>query len=129
MLEGFVKYDISVGPISVTITSNGLSFSKTAVIRMDKCAYVTFHIDESGKRIAIQKSSADEESAVKFLESEKKSISVRWNNHDLLKTLSKMMNWDLSQNSYKAEGEYIPEENAIIFSLKEAKSSPAAKKN
>ena len=122
MLQGFKKFDLSIGPISVSITNNGLNFSKTAVVRMNKCSYVTFHIDEDGQRIAIQEATKDEESAVKFFDEKKKAIAVRWNNQDLLNTISRMMGWDLSMESYKALGEFLPEEKAIIFDLTKSTS-------
>lgn len=122
MLEGFKRYDITVGTISVSITDNGISFSKAAIVRMGKPEYVIFMIDEENKRIAIQKSEKDEEGAIKFY-SEKNVISVRWNNKELLKTISQMMDWQLTGNIYRADGDYISSEVAIIFDLKKAEKS------
>ena len=122
MLEGFKQYNMAVGTSSVSITDNGIAFSKAAIIRMGKPEYVIFMIDEEGKRIAIQKAKKDDDGAIPFY-SEKKIISVRWNNKELLKTIATMMNWELSGNVYKAEGDYISSEEAIIFDLNTATQS------
>ena len=120
MLEGFKKFNVTVGPSSVTIGKNGLGFSKTAVIRMNKCEYVCLLINEESKKIAIQECRASDESATKFYANQKTS-SVRWNNRELLNTLTQMMNWDLSEKNYKIEGEYLSEEKALVFDLTKAK--------
>ena len=36
--------------------------------------------------------------------------------------ISKMMEWDLEEASYKIIGEYYPEESAILFDMKRAES-------
>lgn len=124
MLEGFKKFNVSIGTISISVTKNGISFSRTAVIRMEKAEYVCLYIDEQTKRIAIVQAQENEEGATKFYKNQK-TVAVRWNNTELLKTICKMMEWDLSSNLYKVEGEFIPEEKAIIFDLKRAKTEQA----
>lgn len=119
MLEGFKRYDIAIGTSSVSITDNGIAFSKAAIIRIGKPEYVVFLMNENDKKIAIQKAEKNDEGAIQFY-TKKKNVSVRWNNKDLLKTITEMMNWKLSGNIYKAEGEYVSAENAMIFDLKNA---------
>ena len=36
MLEGFKQYNMTIGTASVSITENGIAFSKTTIIKMDK---------------------------------------------------------------------------------------------
>ena len=55
MLDGFKQNNMAVGSSSVSITDNGIAFSKAAIVRIGKPEYVIFMIDEEGKRIAIQK--------------------------------------------------------------------------
>lgn len=119
MLEGFKQYNMSIGKSSVSITENGVAFSKTCVLKMDKCQYVKFFIDETNKRIAIQKAQASDDGSIAFY-NEQKIISVRWNNKELLKTITRMMEWELQGNVYKVDGDYISEEEAMVFDLKEA---------
>lgn len=122
MLEGFKQYNMTIGTASVSITENGIAFSKTTIIKMDKVPYVKLLIDEEGKRIAIQKALENDEGAIGFYNNQK-IVSVRWNNKELLKTVAKMMNWELSGNVYRVDGDYVAEEEAMIFDLKEAEKS------
>lgn len=120
MIEGFEKYNIAIGTSSVSISVNGVAFSKAAVVRMNKCEYVTFYIDSINKRIAIQKSSENEDGAIRFYRGQK-NVSVRWNSKELLKTIFSMMGWKYQKGIvYKADGEYSPNNNAMIFDLKKA---------
>lgn len=124
MLDGFKQYNMSTGKSSVSITENGVSFSKACVIKMDKCPYVKLFIDETNRRIAIQKAQKEDDGSIAFYNA-KKIISVRWNNKELLKVISKMMGWELRGNVFKADGDYIVTEEAMIFDLKDAvKTSP-----
>ena len=58
----------------------------------------------------------------KCLVEDKKSnqLSVRWNGRDLLNTISEMMGWDLSSESYKVLGTHLIEESAMLFELDSA---------
>lgn len=120
MLEGFKKFNVSIGTASISVSQHGIAFSRTAVIRMDKAPYVCLYIDETTKRLAIQKSDENEEGVTKFYNNQK-VVAVRWNNSELLKTVSNMMDWDLGKYIYKIDGEYEPNQRAIIFDLKKAK--------
>lgn len=46
MLDGFKQYNMAVGTSSVSITDNGIAFSKAAIVRIGKPEYVIFMIDE-----------------------------------------------------------------------------------
>lgn len=122
MLEGFKQYNMTIGTASVSITENGIAFSKTTIIKMDKVSHVKFFIDENNKKIAIQKAMKDDEGAISFYNNQK-IVSVRWNNKELLKTIARMMGWELSGNVYKVDGDYFAEEQAMIFDLKEAEKT------
>lgn len=124
MLEGFKQYNLTIGTASVSITSNGIAFSKSTVVKMEKSPYVKFYIDDNEKRIAIQKAQKDDDGAIGFYNGQK-IISVRWNNRELLKTIAKMMGWNLDGMIYKVDGDYIPEEEAMIFDLKNAEQIPS----
>ena len=122
MLEGFKQYNMTIGTASVSITENGIAFSKTTIVKMDKVPYVKLFIDEGNKRIAIQKANKEDEGVINFY-SNQKIVSVRWNNKELLKTIARMMDWELSGNVYKVDGDYIAEYEAMIFDLKKAEKT------
>ena len=49
-------------------------------------------------------------------------MNVRWNNKDLLTTLSAMMGWDLdTTDGYRIDGKYYEDENVMIYDLRQAK--------
>ena len=123
MLEGFKKYDMAVGTSTVSITEHGVAFSKACIVRLGKPEYVELLIDYSNKQIAVKVASKDTEGAFPFYNPNKKVVSVRWNNKDLLNEIINLMGWELKDTIYRANGEYIPEEKATVFDLKTAVKS------
>lgn len=124
MLNGFEIYNMSSGLASVSVGENGVAFSKSAVIKMGKCKYVQLLIDKNQKRIAIKKANENDEGAIQFYNNQK-IVSVRWNNKELLKTIAMMMDWELKGKVYKANGNYIAEDEAMIFELLDAECIPS----
>lgn len=122
MLEGFKIYNLTTGLPTLSITQNGVSFNKTAIVKMEYPEYVVLMINYKEKRIAIQSCSKELPGATVFYKGEKRNgiVSVRWNNRELLNTISKMMRWDLSKQGYRIPGDYLETENAIIFDLNQA---------
>ncbi|MDY3930523.1 MAG: hypothetical protein SOZ08_02365 [Erysipelotrichaceae bacterium] len=123
MLEGFKKYDMAVGTSTVSITEHGVAFSKACIVRLGKPEFVELLIDYSSKQIAVKVASKDTEGAFPFYNPNKKVVSVRWNNKDLLNEIKNLMGWELKDSIYRANGEYIPEEKATVFDLKSAVKS------
>lgn len=123
MLEGFKKYDMAVGTSTVSITEHGVAFSKACIVRLGKPEFVELLIDYSNKQIAVKVASKDTEGAFPFYNPNKKVVSVRWNNKDLLNEIKNLMGWELKDAIYRANGEYIPEEKATVFDLKAAVKS------
>jgi len=121
MLSGFKTVNLTIGLPYVSITTNGVTFNKTTIVKLGRPSHVLLMINEEEKQIAIQNCDSENEDATPFLRNEGKStLSVRWNNKDLLNTISKLMNWDLKECGYRVDGEYFNDENAMIFDLKSA---------
>ena len=120
MLEGFKVVNLMTGQSNISISENGLSFSKTAILKMGKPEYVNFLINSEEKMIAIQVTDENDSSATNFLNPHKKSITVRWNNKELLNDLAKLMDWDFKEFYYKVNGDYAEAQQAMIFNLNEA---------
>lgn len=121
MLEGFKPISLTVGLPYVSITSNGVTFNKTSIVKLGCPSHVILMINEDNKQIAIQSCNETDENATQFLKNNDKNfITVRWNNKDLLNTLSKLIGWDLSKFNYRIDGDYLSNENAMIFDLKKA---------
>lgn len=121
MLEGFKPINLTIGLPYISITENGVTFNKTSIVKVGKPTHVLLMINEEKKQIAIQPCGKNDENATPFLRNETKgTLSVRWNNKDLLNTLSKMMGWNLKGCGYRIDGEYLSDENAMIFDLNSA---------
>ena len=108
LLEGFRKITLATGVPSMSITKNGITFNKAAVIKMDKAQSIFLFLNSSEKKIAIQKCDPEADGAVPF------------NNGDFIHTVSKMMDWQLDRAGYKCLGDAYPEEGVMIFDLSSA---------
>jgi len=122
MLDGFKVYNLTTGLPTFSVTQNGVSFNKTAIVKMEYPEYVLLMINGDEKKIAIQTCDEGQAGATQFYKGARGNgvVSVRWNNRDLLNTISKMMGWKLEEQGYRIPGDYYEDENAIIFDLKQA---------
>lgn len=118
-LENFKPVNLTVGLPSVSITTNGVTFSKAAIVKMRMPEYVVLLLNEAEKQLAVMETEKDSENATQFVRN-KKTPSVRYNNKDFLNTLEKLMGWDLGQQGYKALGDYYSEGNILVFDLSAA---------
>ncbi len=119
MFENFKKVSLTTGLPYMSITDNGVTFSKSVVIKMGKPQFVILLINEEDNQIAIMTSHKDEEDAIAFTKNSKVA-NVRINNKDLLNTLSKMMGWNLKDGGYKVLGDYYSKDSAMMFDLTKA---------
>ena len=121
ILSGFKPFNFNEGVPYVSVTTNGVTFNKSVVMKLDYPEYVVLLIDEEGKRIAVQACNEITENAVQFYKPKKNDvISVRWNGKDLLNTLQAIMGWDLNEKAFRVEGTLLKAERAVLFDLSEA---------
>ena len=119
MLEGFKKVNLTSGLPYVSITDNGITFSKNAVIKMGKPKNVVLLMNEEKKMIAVQICDANEEGSIQFFKNIK-SINVRINNKDFIYTLSRLMNWNIKEEGYRILGDWYENEQVMIVDLTKA---------
>ena len=118
VLDGFTPFDFNAGAPYVSITSNGLTFNKSVMIKLRYPEHVLFLINEEQRQIALRSCDATETEAVPFYKPKASGIlSVRWNSRDLTNTIETLMEWNLTQDSYRIDGTLIKSENAMIFDL------------
>ena len=126
ILDSFKPFDFSEGMPYVSITKNGLTFNKGVMKKLGYPQFVILLMDKETQRIAIQKCSSKTDKAIAFYKGDKEEedanriLSVRWNSRDLMTTVKAMMDWDLSIDSFRAYGEMLEEEDAMIFDLSKA---------
>lgn len=118
-LDTFRKVNLAPGSPSISITQNGITFNKAAIVKLLEPEWVNLLIDEEEKVIAVLACNEDDEKAIRFLR-KKKVISVRWNNKDFLQTVEELMDWDLSIAGYKINGIFDRNQNVLFFDLKTA---------
>jgi len=119
-LQDFELFQMTIGEPSISVTRNGVTFSKSAIIKLGKPEYVKLLIQHERKLAAVVRSTSEEEEAILFLSPQKKTISVRWNNRDLLNTLWQLMKWS-PDGRYSITGIYNHDLEAMIFDLKDYK--------
>ena len=120
-LSNFSVFDFKEGVPYVSITSNGLTFNKSVIMKLDSPEFVILLINNESKQIAVQACDETNEKAVQFYKEKANGvISVRWNAKDLINTISRMCEWDLSQVSYRVNGVLIPEQSLMLFDLTDA---------
>ena len=104
----------------MSITKNGITFNKAAVIKMDKAPSIFLFLNSAEKKIAIQKCAPEADGAVPFYKETSGYIAAKINNGDFIHTVSKMMDWQLDRAGYKCLGDAYPEEGVMIFDLSSA---------
>lgn len=121
-LQGFVPFDFDEGLPYVSVTQNGITFNKGAVLKLGKPSRVELLINPDTKQIAIRGcGKKTPRSNAFYKENSRGVISVRWNMKDLLYTIQDMMSWNLELEGYRVEGQLLKEEGAMLFDLNEAK--------
>ena len=125
MLEGFKPFELMTGSAVLSVTNNGLSFNKNVIKKMGRPEYISYMINASTKKLAIQKTDENDAVGVQFI---RKSVDnrngVRYNNRDLENTIATLMEWDLSTKTYRIDGIYQEDDNAMIFNLTTARTFP-----
>ncbi len=121
MKEGYKPFILVNGIPSISVTDNGLTFSKSAIVKLGCPAYVNLYIDAEKKMLAVEPGEEGTPQAISFYRpNDRDIVTVRWNNKDLLGYLCVVMNWDLKKNSYKVPGVFDYEENIFEFDMKGA---------
>ena len=119
VFDGFTPFNFNEGVPYVSITKHGVTFNKGVVMKLNCPKYVLLLVNPNAKQIAIQVCSENAPRAAIFFNDEKKknAYSVRWNGRDLLNTITAMTGWNIDKEGYRAEGQMIPEEKAMLFDL------------
>lgn len=114
MFEGFKKIRLVPGSITISVTKNGLTFSKQAVSQMNMAEYVNLLLNEEEHKLAVQVCEETDKDKVRFAKDG--AQNVRWNNRVFLDSIIRLMGWD-KDKIYRVNGEYISSHNALLFNL------------
>ena len=118
MLEGFVEVPILQGSSFLSVTDNGLNFNKNVVKHMRRAESVKIFCNSSKKQLAIQKCDKNAENFIPFYRGEKNLTNgVRFNNREVQQMIATMMDWNLSEYNYRADGFLADDGETMIFNL------------
>lgn len=124
--SGFKAFDFSEGSPKISVTTNGVTFSRGVANKLGKPEYIILMINDEKHQIVIKRAIKGTKFSYRFYrqnkrKEEKNIVSVRINNTELLSRMSRLMNWDLALHSYSVEGVAVDDET-ILFDLNNAKA-------
>lgn len=104
------------GRAMMTVTKNGVAFSKQAVAKLSYTHYVQIFINKKDKMIGVKACGENDSNAIKFVNSSKDKVDyVRWNNNDFTSEINSLVSKETAEKGYKIEAEYLEEDNALLF--------------
>lgn len=118
--SSFKVFDFSEGLPNMSVTNNGVIFSKGVVSKLNKPEFITLMIDYNEKRIAIKACNEHIKTSVPFYKSDSMFQYVRLSSKSLLQEIENLTGWNISMYKYKVIGTLLPDDNAMLFDLKEA---------
>ena len=100
-----------------------MDFNKAVVNKPNRCEYARLLINAQTKQIILVEAQKEDSNAYRFYNDKRRpnNKSVRWNSKELLNTVSRMMEWDLSKYGYRIDGIFAPEDKLFLFNLSDAK--------
>ena len=118
ILEGFKILNRASGNPIMSITRNGISFSKATIAKIGYPAYVHLMVDDSTNRVALVPCEEDIDS-IAFVKEGMRPNFIRWNNKDLINRLLGLCNLKLTSDfkGIRIDSEYFPDENVLIFEM------------
>ena len=119
-LNKFKPFDFTEGTPYISITENGITFSKGVVNKLDRPARAEILINAVDKQFIIRGCNINNAHSNAFFKENSKTKYVRWNNKNLIMSIENIMGCDLSKYAYRVDGQYISEEKAILFDLNNA---------
>lgn len=122
VFDSFKPKRLVTGSPFVSVTKNGVTFTKSAVDKLGYPEYVVILIDEESHRMGIKPAIESNEDATLFVKNgDKKVPNVRWNNGEFTKELTAWVkDPEYKEKGFKVYGEYLPEEQALLFDFEKA---------
>ena len=110
------------GKPTISVTKNGVGFSKQTLSRLGYSHFVLIYINKVDKQLGIKACKKNEPGATKFVpESKEKTDSLRWNNPVFKEDVESLVSSELSGTDFICEGEYYDDENALLFDFTKAR--------
>lgn len=111
-----------VGKPAISVTKNGVGFSKQVLSRLGYAHYVLIYINKVDKLIGIKACDGDTPGSMRFVpESKERVDSLRWNNPSFKDDIKSLVSKDLAEINFVCDGEYLEEEAALLFDFTKAR--------
>ena len=116
-LDSFVLVSDKEQPF-ITLRDRSITFSKSAIEKLNFTAYVHMFIDEAAKKVAFQESQKDED-AILFYKQPKKGrpVFVRISDKKKTQMMLDLAGVEASEKGVRFYGEVVAEERLIGFDL------------
>lgn len=113
--------------LKMSVTNYGVTFGKEVAEALNECQYCEVLINPIDKRLLVMESQKGEKCASEFCP-KGEAKTVRFTERNLIYKISRLMEWDLTINSYRVIGTYIPDIKGsfqpgivgVLFDLKQA---------
>lgn len=110
------------GKPAISVTKNGVGFSKQVLSRLGYAHYVLIFINKVDKQIGIKACDAETPGSMRFVpESKEKVDSLRWNNPSFKDDIKSLVSKELAEINFVCDGEYLEEEAALLFDFTKAR--------
>ena len=111
-----------VGKPAISVTKNGVGFSKQVLSRLGYSHFVLIFINKVDKQLAIKACSSNTPGSMRFVpESKEKVDSLRWNNPVFKDDIKSLVSKELTNTNFVCDGEYIEEDAALLFDFTKAR--------
>lgn len=111
------------GRLTISVTKNGVGFSKQVLSRLGYAHYVQMFINKVDKLLGIRPCKKEDAGALHFVTENKTKIdSLRWNNPAFKADITGLVNSEIAKGNFICDGEYIESESALLFDFSKAKS-------
>ena len=110
------------GKPAISVTKNGVGFSKQVLSRLGYAHYVLIYINKVDKKIGIKACDAETPGSMRFVpESKERVDSLRWNNPSFKDDIKSLVSKELAEINFVCDGEYLEEEAALLFDFTKAR--------
>lgn len=117
----FQPMDRVAGKPTISVTKNGVGFSKQTLSMLRYSHYVQIYINKVDKQLAIRPCQKDDQNSIKFVSLNKEKVdSLRWNNPVFTESIRSLVKEELAKDNFVCEGEYLDEDKAMLFDFTKA---------
>lgn len=110
------------GKPAISVTKNGVGFSKQVLSRLSYAHYVLIYINKIDKQLGIKACAEGTPGSIKFIpEDKEKADSLRWNNPTFKEDIKSLVSKDLAELNFVCDGEYLEDEAALLFDFTKAR--------